>query len=254
MRVFLDIGSHTGETVAEVVKRKYRFDRIVCFEPAAVCLPSLQEYAAKDDRIEICPFGLGARNEKLELHNPGSLGASVLATGGPTETIEIVDAAEWFRANLQPSDFIVAKANCEGAEVAIVNRLLDEGLADWPVSFMVTFDIRDYPNGFKMERALRRRLRGRSNFCFSDDVMIGTRHDRGIAHWLHLFGIDTGQDRNAVERHFRRNFETYSKKTGRRQRIERAAKARFGYSALPEPIKKVFRFAKRALGLSTEHD
>jgi FkbM family methyltransferase len=102
MRVFLDIGSHTGETIGEVAKRKYRFDRIVCFEPATACLPQLKQLAAKDSRIEVCAFGLGGRNATLELHNPGTLGASVLAKDGPTEQVEIVDAAQWFRANLDP--------------------------------------------------------------------------------------------------------------------------------------------------------
>jgi hypothetical protein len=144
----------------------------------------------------------------------------------------------------------VVKTNCEGAEVDIVNRLLDEGLFGKATTFLITFDVRDYPEHRHKEGELRKRLRasGLTNFCFSDDVMIGTTHEKRIAHWLGLFGIDSD------ERKFADNFRKYSRKTGRRQRFERAVKERFNYSALPEPVKKGLRFAKRSLGLSRERD
>jgi len=33
-KVFLDIGAHLGETLSEIRKEQYGFDRIVCFEPS----------------------------------------------------------------------------------------------------------------------------------------------------------------------------------------------------------------------------
>ena len=33
MKIFLDIGSHMGQTLREVTKEKYAFDKIVGFEP-----------------------------------------------------------------------------------------------------------------------------------------------------------------------------------------------------------------------------
>ena len=45
MRIFLDIGAHTGETLNEVLKEKYAFDRVICFEPSNICMPSLKKYA-----------------------------------------------------------------------------------------------------------------------------------------------------------------------------------------------------------------
>ena len=251
MRVFLDIGSHIGETVAEVAKPKYGFDRIVCFEPSSRCWPALTHL--DDPRLEICPFGLGAKDERVELHNPGSLGASVFGEG-PTEAVDIADVAEWFRANLDPEDFVVVKTNCEGAEVDIVDRLDRAGLLHVPVTLLITFDIRDFPEHRHKEITLRRRLRqtGLTNFCFSDDVMIGPTHDARIAHWLSLFGIDKGYDRRTVEMIYRDVFKKFARRTGRRQRIEARFKDAFGYASLPEPAKNLLRYTKRALGLSRE--
>jgi FkbM family methyltransferase len=256
VRVFLDIGSHMGETILEAQQAKYGFDRIVCFEPASPCWPALQAIARKDPRVEICKFGLGREDGTIELHNPGNEGASIINGEGPVEEVQIVDAAAWFRDNLHSTDFIVAKTNCEGAEVAIINRLLDADLFGWAVTFLVTFDIRHFPEHRGEEAKLRARLRrsGLRNFCFSDDVMIGTTHQRRIAHWLHLFGIDSGEGRPEVERTHAANFDRYSRKRGLHHRWEHALKDRFGYSALPEPIKAVLRSSKRRLGFTRERD
>ena len=254
-RVFLDIGAHTGETLGEVLKPVYGFDRIFAFEPASVCLSELGKFDA-DPRVEICPVGLSARTEKLELHDPGSLGASVLSKTGPTETIQVVDAAKWFRDNLAPDDFLVVKTNCEGAEVDIINRLLDEQLFSRAVIFLITFDVREFPEHRHKEVELRRRLKqtGLTNFCFSDDVMIGTTHGKRIAHWLGLFGIDKALDRAEIERRYGNALRHYASRTGRRERFETVFKERFRYSALPEPAKRALRFVKHALKLDRERD
>lgn len=257
MRVFLDIGSHVGESVWEVVKPKYGFDRIVCFEPASSCLPELERLRTDDPRIEICPFGLSDENKTMEMHNAGSLSGSVFAQEGPVETIRLVDAADWFESNLAADDFVVAKTNCEGSEVDIVNRLLDRGQLERVVTFLVTFDIRDYREFRHKEGELRRRLKqsGLTNYCFSDDVMIGTTHEKRLAHWLSLFGVDRPElGADEVKRRYAASFRDYSRRSGRRQRLEQAVKDRISYAAFPEPLKAMLRAVKRAAGLSRERD
>lgn len=257
MRVFLDIGSHTGESVHEVRKPQYSFDRIVCFEPVKSCLPQLERLRAEDPRIQICPFGLSDKTGTVELHHAGELGGSVFATGGRSEFIELVDAADWFENNINPGDLVVVKTNCEGSEVDIVNRLLDRGLMALAYTFLITFDIRDYPKLRHKEVEVRKRLKasGLTNYCFSDDVMIGTSHDKRLAHWLSLYGVNQGaSSREDLQREFRGNFRRFSAKSGRLQRLELKAKELLGYGAMPEPVKALLRTVKRTAGLSRERD
>ena len=77
MKIFLDIGSHVGETLLEVTKEKYSFDKIVCFEPSSFCFDKLRKFSDHDDRISICEFGLSNRNQDAELFQPGSLGGTI---------------------------------------------------------------------------------------------------------------------------------------------------------------------------------
>jgi FkbM family methyltransferase len=255
VRVFLDVGAHDGETVEEVAKAKYRFDRIVCFEPASSCIAALEKLRESDPRIEIQPFGLSDSDGEARLFNAGTLAGSIVGGDGPAETVKLVDVARWVTENLSPSDFVVAKANCEGAEVRILNRLLDKALLDRVVTFLIMFDVRDFPEHRHEELEIRQRLRasGLNNVCFSDNAMIGRTHSDGIAHWLHLFGVDRPElDRENVRRIYARNFRLYASKSGRRQRLERLMKENFGYYNWPDPIKHVLQWLKLTLRLGQE--
>jgi hypothetical protein len=158
---------------------------------------------------------------------------------------------------LGEDDFVVVKTNCEGSEVDIVNSLLDRGLMAMPVTFMITFDIRNYRQHRHKEADVRRRLKaaGIDNACFSDDVMIGTTHEKRLAHWLGLFGIDEPRkSKGELRRERAEVFHRYASKSGRRQRIESRMKELVSYSSLPEPVKTLLRTIKRAAGLSRERD
>lgn len=99
-RVFVDIGAHRGETLEVVRRPEYGFDRIYCLEPASDCLPALERIA--DDRVTILPSGLWSADQRMALHDPGALGASVFErrAGGAgvvdretSEEVELRDAA-----------------------------------------------------------------------------------------------------------------------------------------------------------------
>ena len=68
MKIFVDIGSHIGETLLEVTKKKYAFDKIFCFEPSVYCIDELSKFAEQDNRIIICDFGLSNKNEKKAVY------------------------------------------------------------------------------------------------------------------------------------------------------------------------------------------
>src|SRR5437867_1635846 len=122
VKVFLDVGAHTGETLRAVRDPKYGFERIFCFEPSASCRKALR--AVHDSRVTICAFGLWNETCEHVLHDSGSLGASLFADKFPTQRLQeparFVRATDWFRANLDRRDEIYLKLNCEGAEFDIV--------------------------------------------------------------------------------------------------------------------------------------
>ena len=43
MKISLDVGSHKGETLKEVIKSKYNFEKIYCFEPSKKCIKDLKK-------------------------------------------------------------------------------------------------------------------------------------------------------------------------------------------------------------------
>ncbi len=259
MRIFLDIGAHTGETLNEVLKEKYAFDRVICFEPSNVCIPSLKKYADLDSRVEIQQIGLSNIDGEETLYNPGELNGSIFHEEHDIsdfhEPITLVDAHSWYLKNLNLSDFVVIKTNCEGSEVNIIDSFLNGHTFKNFYSLLITFDIRDYPSQAYKELEIRKRLKisGYKNFCFSDDVMIGPTHEQRIANWLETFGIDQPlKSPEKLKEEFGTNFTKFSQKTGMLVRAEIKIKRIFKYQSLPSPVKKILQFFKRVLRLNRE--
>lgn len=194
MKVFLDVGAHTGETLRAVRDPKYAFDRIYCFEPSAACRPALE--SVRDTRVTVCPFGLWNSTGEQVLHDSGSIGASLFAdkfsTARTGETARFVRATDWFRENLGANDEIYLKLNCEGAEFDIVEDLLDSGELERVRSVMIDPDVRKIASRAHREREVVERLReaGLTNYVFEEDVMVGTTHRRRIQNWLRTAGAE----------------------------------------------------------------
>jgi FkbM family methyltransferase len=192
VKVFLDVGAHTGESLNAVRDPKYGFDRIYCFEPAGACWPALEVVA--DPRVSVCRFGLWDRTEERPLYDAGSIGASLFADKFRTERAEeparFVRATDWFREHLDGADAIFLKLNCEGAEADIVDDLLDSGELARVRSVMVDPDVRKIPSQAHRERELRERLRssGLTNYFMEDEVMVGATHRQRIQNWLRIAG------------------------------------------------------------------
>ena len=270
MKIFIDIGSHVGETLIEATKEKYAFDEIYCFEPSLYCIEDLQKFADKDKRITICDFGLSKGNQNAELFQPGSLGGTIVKgeihdvgkdhdetfrDDRKVESIKLRDASEWFKENINPNDCIVVKTNCEGSEVDILDSLIDGDFMKNIYSFLVTFDIREHKEFQHREIEIRKKLKhtGLTNFCFSDDVMIGHSHIERIANWLRLFGIDSSEkDLGVLKQNYRKVFLKYSSKSGFFTRWEIRLKRIVNYKNLPLWLKKTLSFFKRILGLNRE--
>jgi FkbM family methyltransferase len=186
MRVFLDVGGHLGETLAEVVHPRWRFDRIVVFEPSSRCWPALEALA--DGRVEICRFGLWHEDATLALHDPGAIGASVAAEKALTQVTEdcrFVDATEWFAANLTPDDTVFCKLNCEGAECDVLDRLHAGGELTKIDHLLVHFDVRKVPSMAHRAGPTERRLdESGVSWLEAEGILFGRSHARKTANWL----------------------------------------------------------------------
>lgn len=162
MRVFLDVGAHTGQSLLEA--RRWDFDRIVSFEPASQCWPMLDEQAARDPRVTIERFGLFSKQEQRTLYLPSSKGAGLWwrerKHGGEpaTQPCSVVRASDWFAEHLSPSDVVFAKLNCEGSEVPILNDLLDSGEFGKVTRALVRLDAMKIPEIAYESAALLTRL------------------------------------------------------------------------------------------------
>ena len=270
MKIFIDIGSHIGQTLHEVTKAKYAFDKIYCFEPSMHCIKSLEKIAETDSRIIICNFGLSNQTQDAKLFLPGSQGGTIFESeiddsagvseetsenNGEVEKIKLRDANEWFEENINPADYIVVKTNCEGSEVDILDSLIDGKFMKNIYIFLVTFDIRENPKYQYRELEVRKRLKQQieKNFCFSDDVMIGRSHEKRIENWLRLFGVDTDiQDVKLLRNKYKKIFLQYSNKNGFMVRWETKLKRNLRYTIFPNWIKVALRSFKRIMGLNRD--
>tara|TARA_A100001011_G_C14162235_1_gene778789 strand:- start:263 stop:1078 length:816 start_codon:yes stop_codon:yes gene_type:complete len=270
MKIFLDIGSHIGETLFEVSKEKYAFDKIYCFEPSKYCLDDLKKFSDNDKRITICDFGLSNQNQDAELFQPGSLGGTIVTSevhdlgknhdktfkdNRDIEKIKLRDANEWLSEHTSPKDYIVVKTNCEGSEVDILESLIDGGYLKNIYSFLITFDIREHKEHQHRELEIRKKLKQESvkNYCFSDDVMIGRTHEKRIENWLKLFGIDTDNDNvESLRSKYQKTFSKYANKKGFFARWEIRLKRDLNYELIPNWLKNLLRSIKRLAGLNRE--
>lgn len=194
MKVFLDVGANDGGTLYAVRDPKYGFDRIYCFEPASSCWPALE--AIRDDRVEVCKFGLWNTTCEQTLYAPGSGGASLFEEkfrDEPSmEVCSFVRASDWFRDNLQAEDEIFLKLNCEGAECDIAEDLLESMDLARVRSVMIDPDVRKIPSLAHREGELRERLAvaGLTNCCMQEEVMVGATHHARIQNWLRVAGAE----------------------------------------------------------------
>jgi FkbM family methyltransferase len=194
VKVFLDVGAHLGESLRAVRDPKYGFDRIYCFEPASSCWPALE--SVRDRRVTVCRFGLWDRTGEEPLYDAGGIGASLFSdkfkARPADELARLVRATDWFRANLDREDEIFLKLNCEGAEVDIVEDLLDSGQFVRVRSAMIDPDVRKIPSRAHREAELRNRLvaTGLTNYFMEEDVMVGRTHRDRIQNWLRIAGAE----------------------------------------------------------------
>jgi FkbM family methyltransferase len=193
MKVFLDVGAHVGETLKPALDPRYRFDRIVCFEPVESCAAILDSQA--DERVEICRFGLWKENSRRPIYGAGALGATLFANGdpsGPTDIVELRRASDWFWEHISEDDHVYLKLNCEGSECDILDDLLDSGEIRKIKSILVDFDVRKIPSLAYRENEITERLKRTrySKILYLKELYKGPTHTATVENWLRSAGAE----------------------------------------------------------------
>ena len=109
-KIFIDVGGHVGETLAEVLKPAYRFDAVHCLEPSAGCRGVIAEKyrgAIDSGRLILHPFGLADVGGEMPLYGGASSsgGASMFAdktdiNAAESEVCKFVRASEFVSSNV----------------------------------------------------------------------------------------------------------------------------------------------------------
>lgn len=189
--VFLDVGAHDGQTLEEVTKAEYGFDHIVAFEPMPQQFAHLIERFGCDSRVHLCRYGLSDVSSWSVLYGTNdAMEASIYAEKRDADQ-SVVTSCEFVAASEivggLPADCVtIMKLNCEGAEIPILNNLVDTGAIFRLHNVMIDFDIRKVPGREHEEAKILERFReiGFSSFSLSDEVMQGPTHQDRIANWL----------------------------------------------------------------------
>ena len=195
--VFLDIGAHWGETLEEVLSPIWRFDIVYAFEPDPEAVAILRKKFAADlasGKLILIPVALSNRDGEADLFggNEGG-GASLYAEktnidAAKHETVKLLSSSAFFREHFRGDDLILAKLNCEGGEVDILQDLAASGEIQKIARLVVDFDIRKVRGKRGLARATIEAMRaaGFDRFLLTENVMIGpdarARTRNAIAH------------------------------------------------------------------------
>lgn len=193
--LFIDVGSHHGQTLAEVLSPLWRFDRIYGFEPDPDCMDLLkQRYREplREGRLVLTRAGLFDSNGQAPLFGNNEGGGATLYKQkhkiDPTLslTVPIIRASDWVREHVHADCFAVMKLNCEGAECAIIHDLVATGEIARIGSLLVDFDIRKVRGKRGEARRALRALRsaGFDRYLLVENVMVGATHAERTRNWL----------------------------------------------------------------------
>ena len=190
MKIFLDVGAHTGQTLTAA--QRWGFDRIECFEPVPENCEVLRELA--DKRTNINQFGLWNKTQSANVFDPGSQGGSLWKRPQrSTKSIvcNFVRASDWLRDNTAEEDQVWMKVNAEGAELDIITDLLDTGMFE-RVSFLeVMWDAHKIPAVAGRLEAVKARLAifSAPRVMSSKQVKPAKTHVARIDNWLTATGL-----------------------------------------------------------------
>ncbi len=194
MRTFIDVGAHDGQTLEEVVKPRWGFDRIIAYEPLPEQFSTLVRRFGDDERVVLHNTALGDGKGVIVVYGSNDqMEASIYPTKNDldAEVYRICAQADASAAVKALDGDLVMKLNCEGAEVPILLNLCASGAIHRLSNVMIDFDIRKVVGHEQDEQqvldAMAEAKFDRFQLC--EDVMVGATHQDRIAAWLDTIGV-----------------------------------------------------------------
>lgn len=119
-----DLGGYEGQWSSDIYSM-YNCT-IFIFEPHIPFAESIKNRFQKNPKIKLFEFGLGGRNEVVELSILDN-SSSIFQDGPQKDLIKIISVVDFLKTNnIQRVDLI--KINIEGAEYELLETILDHGL------------------------------------------------------------------------------------------------------------------------------
>ena len=125
LKIFIDVGSHFGESLEEALRPIYDFDLVLAVEPSTYCHTKLHKF--KDNRIKFFQFAVTGNNGEANLFGSGSIGASLYPdkknNGKEIENVKTMKFSDFINANTKIEDEIYIKINIEGSEITLLEEI-----------------------------------------------------------------------------------------------------------------------------------
>jgi len=187
--IVLDIGSHNGQTLAELVKPIYTFSAIHAFEPMPNEYTALRLTYGQLPPLHLHNYGLADFTGPAPVYGSNSIcEASMYATKVDVDSTVVTQCnfmqASVFFAGL-PDEPLVVKMNCEGAEVPILTDLAESGQLGRIAHLTVDFDIRRVAGHEADAEPVIDALNSAGiEWRISGEHFHGDTHQAKIANWL----------------------------------------------------------------------
>jgi FkbM family methyltransferase len=189
-KIFIDVGGHEGQSARAALDASLAFDEVHSFEPHPVFAAIIRSIG--DARLHVNEAALSSRNGELRLSGDNTHGGATvlnIATRGDVHTVISIDILDYLN-QFEETDIVFIKVNCEGGEVAIIERLCATKARPTIRSIAVDFDVVKSPWGYWKKRATIRMARQAGvPILLYEDVMVKNAGG-GIANWLDLYPHD----------------------------------------------------------------
>jgi FkbM family methyltransferase len=192
MNILIDVGAHVGETLSVALNGSWAFDRVHSFEPDPTCVLELERRFAAlvaDGRLTIHPVALGDHFGEVTLAGDNDGGAASVLPGFVRAAarqirVPMIDVNAFLDAEIPAEAKLYIKLNCEGGEVAILDRLCERARIDDIVSIMADFDVVRASGGYYEKRRVLAKARARGlSILLAEHVMVGRGDDR-LGNWF----------------------------------------------------------------------